>query len=65
MMAVLTCNLKKLLKWTTKKLNTQVVGMKQLLKKHLLNHFYKTITSLVVTLNFMLNNYLKKTATQQ
>ena len=65
MMAALTYNLKKLLKWTNKKLNSQVVGMEQLLNKHLLNHFYKTITSLVVTLDFMLNNYLKKPATQQ
>ena len=65
MIAALTCNLKKLLKWTTKKLNAQDVVMEQLLNKHLLNHFYKTITSLLVTLNFMLNNYLKKSATQQ
>ena len=64
-MATLTYKLKKRLIWTTKKLNAQVVGMEQLLNKHLLNHFYKTITSLVVTLNFMLNNYLKKPATQQ
>ena len=64
-MAALTYKLKKLLKWTNKKLNAQVVGMEQLLNKHLLNHFYKTITSLVATLNFMLNSYLKKSATQQ
>ena len=60
MMAALTYNLKKLLKWTTKKLNAQVVGMEQLLNKHLLNHYYKTIISIVATLNFMLYNYFKK-----
>ena len=58
-MATLTYKLKKRLIWTTKKLNAQVVGMEQLLNKNLLNHYYKTIISIVATLNFMLNNYLK------
>ena len=60
MMAALTYNLKKYLKWTNRKSNAQVVAMEQPSNKHLLNDFQYTITSLIKALKFLLNNYLKK-----
>lgn len=52
MMSALTYNLKKLLKWTSKKLNTQVKALFQPMDKMFFAEAYHAITSLMATLYF-------------
>jgi transposase len=60
MMAALTYNLKKLLKFTSKKLSAQVIAIEQPLNKFILPAFCKAITLHIATLKFLLNPYYKK-----
>ena len=53
MMAALTYNLKKLLKWTSKKLNAQVNALEQPIAKIAVQHFLNSITSLIATLQYL------------
>lgn len=55
MMAALTYNLKKLLKWSSKKLNAQIEAIKQPLNNLLNTTLNYAITSLIATLNFLSN----------
>jgi len=59
MMAALTYNLKKLLKFTNKKFNANVIAMEQPLKK-LLTDFCNAFRLHIATLKLLLNPYYKK-----
>jgi hypothetical protein len=65
MMAALTYNIKKLLKFTIKKLSAQVIAMEHPLNKFLLTDFCNAITLNIATLKFLLNPYYKKTTLLQ
>lgn len=62
LMSALTYNIKKLLKWTSKKLNAQVKALTQPIEKSCIPAFYHFFTSLIATLHFSLKLPSKKPA---